>query len=190
MVLSVSGGFLSQKPVWARELDHRFRQDTEDLSQGDAVVRREANQYEGQILIPAQVDAVWSVLTDYDNFSAFMPGVVENRVERQPASIVMETKSVTSVLLARINSTVAMRLSEDPQSRIAFDLISSDSLESLSGSWQLEVMQDLEEQVLLTYQAEAVTESVPKGLFAGVFTRQIRLNLMAIRDEVLRRQGS
>ncbi len=192
LVLSLGLTLSGSAPTMAEDEDTPWYRSTEgDLERGRAVVERERDQFVGQILIPADPEAVWNVLTDYEQFSEFMPGVVETEITPVAGleqSLIMRTESVTSVLFSKISSTVTLSLQERPQTLIEFDLVDSDSLTSLSGMWSLELNPDSNHS-LLTYEAQASTNAAPSGIFAGVFSRQIRENLTAIRDEVIRRQS-
>lgn len=173
------------------------------LAEGDAIANREQDRFQGQVLIPLPQDQVWQVLTDYNNFSDFLPGVIENQATvtqegNSQRSLIMTSTSVNQVLLARIQSTIELELQEQPTEQIAFSLISGDNLSQLEGTWQLETIappdtppfQGSDTATLVTYRATAITSAGPQGIFANIFESQIRTNLTAIQQESLRRFSS
>jgi ribosome-associated toxin RatA of RatAB toxin-antitoxin module len=165
--------------------------DLETLKNGDPWVQTsqdttDPNQFAGQILIPAPASVVWEVLTDYDRLTDFMPGLLSSQVlERQGSQVKMEVRSVTQVFLAQIPSMAQLQMTEDPLSVLRFDLLAGDTLTQLSGRWLLD--RPFPNQVLLSYEATAAVESVPRGMFARLFRAQLERDLAAIRAEALRR---
>lgn len=174
-----------------------------DLGQGKAVAEHERDQFQGQVLIPAPQEQVWQVLTDYNNFEDFLPGVIENQATvtsemGDRRTLIMTSTSVTQVFLAQFEASIELELIETPTSQIGFSLVSGDSLSQLNGSWQLETItppnssefQGQDTATLVTYRAHAATTAGPQGVFAGIFKDQIRKNLTAIQQETLRRFSS
>lgn len=170
------------------------------LSEGEAVATHEQDRFQGQVLISASQDQVWSVLTDYNRFAEFLPGVIENQatlVEQKEngRSLIMNSTSVTQVFLAQIESSIRLELQEQAKSQIGFSLLSGDNLSRLDGKWLLETIappdspkfQDRDSVTLVTYQANASSDAGFQGVFANIFTNQIEKNLAAIQQETLRR---
>ncbi len=170
------------------------------LGQGEAIAERQEDRFTAQVLIPAPKEEVWEVLTDYNRFSEFLPGVAENRAtvikeEGGQRTLIMESTNVTKVLLSQIESQVQLQLQERPTSQIAFVLLEAKSLEQFEGEWQLdtvippntELFTDAETATLVTYRAEAIVSGGPQAIFAQIFEDQIRQNLAAIQAETIRR---
>ncbi len=178
-------------PALANSALDRSTLDLEKLRNGDPWVQSSQdttrlNQFAGQILIPAPASVVWGVLTDYDRLMDFMPGLRSSQVlERQGSQVKMEVRNVTQVFLAQIPSMAQLQMTEDPVSVLRFDLLAGDTLTQLSGRWLLD--RPFHNQVLLSYEATAAAESVPRGVFARLFRAQLERDLAAIRAEALRR---
>ncbi len=174
--------------------------DQQQLDQGEAIVAHDHDQFRGQVWIEATPDQVWDVLTDYEALSDFLPGLISNTVLSQEAtdqgkSVIMESVNVTDVLVFQISSRTLLELQEQPQTQIDFSLIEGDHLQELSGSWQLDsgilpssIDPEQTTGILLTYQAQASSRGVATTTFTGVFVKQIRQNLQAIKAEIGRRQ--
>jgi ribosome-associated toxin RatA of RatAB toxin-antitoxin module len=170
------------------------------LGKGEAVSERQQDQFTAQVLIPAPKEEVWEVLTDYNRFSEFLPGVAQNRAtlikdEGGQRTLLMESTNVTKVLLSQIESQVQLQLQERPTSEIAFMLVEAKDLKQFEGQWQLETVippdtelfADAETATLVTYRAEAIVSGGPQTIFAQIFEDQIRKNLAAIQAETIRR---
>lgn len=173
------------------------------LGKGEAIAEHERNRFLGQVLIPLPQGQVWQVLTDYNSFSEFLPGVIENQAivtnqGENTRSLIMTSTSQTQVFLARVESSIELELQEIDQDQIEFSLVSGDNLNQLNGSWQLQTItppdtaefQGLDSVTLVTYRANATTNAGPQGIFANIFKSQIRTNLDAIQQETIRRFAS
>ena len=194
--LLIALSWMGDPPGWANApagLDPTV--DPAALRNGDPWVQPQQepiNHFAGQILIPAPASVVWEVLTDYDHLTDFMPGLLSSQVlERQGSQIKMEVSNVTQVFLAQIPSTAQIQMTEQPESRLGFELLEADTLTELEGGWHLAASSDLgigiPNQVLLSYEATAAVDSVPMAIFARLFRAQLERDLAAIRAESLRR---
>lgn len=164
----------------------------DSLRQGEVVVNGKAGQYVGLVLAAGSTASAWAVLTDYRNFEAFLPSVVQSRVlETDGDRHVVEQIDQRQVLLASVKSRVCTENVEQPQDRIDFRLLEGD-LKTLQGYWQLRWVQgaagDRSPQVLISQTVTAEADAgLFEGAFHGIFEDSLRDNLDAIRQEVERR---
>ncbi len=159
------------------------------LQQGEILVTAEAGRFQGKVLVKASPAVVWSVLTDYGNFSTFIPNVVSSEIlESDGNQKVIEQISIRQVFVVSVRSRVRSALTETPQTHIDFQMIEGD-LESLQGRWQLEPIAPSTSaspiQVLITYTATAAPPSGPfEDAFPDIYKSALKETLSGIRDEV------
>lgn len=174
----------------------------QSLQSGKPVVHVVGDRYAGKILTTAPVDAVWSVLTDYENFSSFLPAVESSQVvEAEGDRKVVEQIASLNMVLASMESRVLTENVEAAQKQIDFRLLDGD-LEKMRGHWRVcpivmarESASDASDTVsnidpgdthhtLICQTAEAEAGAgLLEGVFARVFTNSMKNNLTAIAQE-------
>ncbi len=157
------------------------------LRNGQTVVTGENGQYQAKILISARPDTVWAVLTDYNNFSRFLPNIVSSQLLSVNGNTkVVEQIAVRSVLGVSVRSRLRTESRENGRSQIDFRLVGGD-LKTLQGFWKIESVPG-SNQVLLIHQVEAQPQpGIPPGIFYGIFKNSLNPTLNAIRQEAQRR---
>jgi ribosome-associated toxin RatA of RatAB toxin-antitoxin module len=162
------------------------------LRQGKVLVQGEKGNYVARVLVAATPELAWAVLTDYSNFSRFIPNVVSSKIlETQGNQKVIEQEDVRQLLFVNVRSRVRSAITETPQTRIDFRRIDGD-VPKLDGYWKVEpVAADSgvkADQVLIT---EVVAVQPKSGLgadvFYNIFKNSLRDNLAAIQKEMSRR---
>lgn len=188
-------GLLTAVPVRAQEVRELYAQleDWEEtaLREGQTIITGEKGKYLAKILIPASPETVWSVLTDYNNLSSFLPNTVSSKiVEVADNRWVVEQIDERQFLGVAVRSRLVTESIQTPQSRIDFSLIDGD-LQAMQGYWQLQELSASNQeipQVLLEYAVEAEPPSgVPTGVFHPIFRNSLNPTLKAIREESERR---
>jgi ribosome-associated toxin RatA of RatAB toxin-antitoxin module len=165
------------------------------LQQGEPVVTVSGSQFIGQIIATASLDQVWTVLTDYENFSDFLPTVVSSRVlESEGDRHIVEQIDSRKVLLAEVQSRVCTENIETTHQRIEFHLVEGD-LDQMDGYWQMSPIANRSEsesspsQLLITQAVTAEAGTGPfEGIFHAIFEESLKGNLRAIRERA--EQGS
>lgn len=157
------------------------------LRNGQTVVTGENGKYQAKILISARPDTVWAVLTDYNNFSRFLPNVVSSQLLSANGNTkLVEQIAVRSVLGVTVRSRLRTESRENGRSQIDFRLVGGD-LKTLQGFWKIESVPG-SNQVLLIHQVEAQPQpGIPPGIFYGIFKNSLNPTLNAIRQEAQRR---
>jgi ribosome-associated toxin RatA of RatAB toxin-antitoxin module len=137
-------------------------------------------------LVTAPIDTVWQVATDYNNFKAFLPGVVSSRIlSNQGNRVVFEQVNVVKVLLFSQKNRVVMIADKQYPRRIDFRLKEGE-IKSLNGVWKLDPVSAT--QVLVTQNVTFDPgKSVPRGLAFRVYRNALMNSLKAIKQETERR---
>ncbi|KAI9132317.1 SRPBCC family protein [Acaryochloris sp. CCMEE 5410] len=179
--------FFAPKPL--SELIHKLpKTDQDDLEQGQVVISGSAGEYVARTVLQASPQAAWEVLTDYDNFSSFLPNVTDTQVLDQtgPKTVVEQTNTC-QILLANIESTVLTENVATDAGRIKFRLLDGD-LDQLDGYWQIFPLSNPADHILLVQVVTAEANiGILNGGFYDIFEGTLRNNLEAIHSEINRR---
>ncbi len=163
------------------------------LQSGKPLVTGEKGQYVARLLVTTSPQAVWSVLTDYDNFSRFIPNVASSKVLQVDGKHkIVEQTDVRSVLFFTVRSRIRSKITETVNQRIEFRRIEGD-LPLLDGYWQIESVAPYNgapaKQVLITQVVSVKpSSSFGESTFYNIFKGALGDNLTAISREVGRRQ--
>ncbi|MBI3615594.1 MAG: SRPBCC family protein [Candidatus Omnitrophica bacterium] len=91
-----------------------------------------------EITLPAPQERVWSVLTDYDSLSEFVPPLEKSRVIRRERDyLLLYQKGGIRLPFYHHFSEVIFEVREDPPHTIYFEAVAGDFLID-QGSWRLE----------------------------------------------------
>jgi ribosome-associated toxin RatA of RatAB toxin-antitoxin module len=162
----------------------------DQLNRGKAIVTGEKGSYVAKVLIPAGQATVWEVLTDYRNFSRFLPNVVSCQVlEATGNQTTIEQIDERQVFGLGVRSRIKTVNIKTPQTRIDFRQIEGD-LTRLEGYWTIETVTTSpgDRFVLLTQVVQAQpNDSTPQGIFYSIFKDALADTLGALRQEAIRR---
>lgn len=194
--LSLSGSSLpalAQVALLPSPIDTLPIEERINLQQGKPVVTGENGSYTARILIDATPSQAWSVLTDYSNYSQFMPNVTASSIlaTRGDRRIFEEVDRYRIAPLVTVKARTSLAVTETPPSGFSFQMIDG-KLQELHGSWTIQpVSTNLGgsiHQVLLTQQINAQPRAVtPKDLFYHIFRRHVEATMKAVRQEIKRR---
>ena len=88
--------------------------------------------------LPADVERVWAVLTDYDNLAEYMPHLDKSEVlERDGARLMLRQEGSMWLPLVRLRSEAVMEVQESPPQVIAFKATEGD-YKVYEGQWRLQ----------------------------------------------------
>lgn len=169
-------------------------EDQTALENGDIIVTGTEGQYLARMVIDASVDNLWAVLTDYNNFTEFLPNIVSSAViESEGNSYLVEQVSKQRVFLFDIESRLLTENIQTENQRIDFSLVDGD-LSQFQGYWTIEPFASSVEgeapQLLVTQSVEVQPDrGTPENLFYDIFKNALEKTLTAIRDEVDRRES-
>ena len=156
------------------------------LKAGNAVVNGDNGRYTGRVLVTAPVDTTWKVLTDYNRFKDFLPGVVSSRIlETTGNQTVFEQVNSVKVFLFTQKSRLVVAASKQYPKQIDFQLKEGD-VKSLKGVWKLEPISS--SQVLITQEVTFDPgDLVPRSLAFKIYKNALADSLKAIKQETERR---
>ncbi|UBF29795.1 SRPBCC family protein (plasmid) [Kovacikia minuta CCNUW1] len=173
-------------PQSGNVLNRLLPQEQATLKAGNAVVTGENGHYVGRILITAPVSITWNVLTDYDHFKNFLPGVISSQIlETQGNRTVFEQVNQVKVLLFTQKSRLVITAVQQYPQEISFQLKQGE-IKSLKGLWKLEPVAP--NQVLVTQDVTFDPgNSISRGLAFTIYKNALVDSLNAIKQEVGRR---
>lgn len=186
---------LSQVALLQNPLDTLPVQEQVNLRQGKPVVSGQKGSYTARILIDATPSQAWSVLTDYSNYSHFMPNVTASSLLESNGSqrIFEEVDRYHVAPLITLTARTRLAITETPQSGFSFQMVDG-KLQELHGNWTIQPVcasytGGSITQVLLTQQIQAQPRSVtPKRIFYNIFRHHVEATMKAVRQEIARRR--
>lgn len=94
-------------------------------------------QVQASLLVPAPVEALWQVLTNYEKLADFIPNLTSSRLLPHPeGGIRLEQVGGQRILKLNFSARVVLDMVEDYPHRISFAIVEGDFKE-FSGYWQL-----------------------------------------------------
>lgn len=161
------------------------------LTRGEVVLTGTQGQYAVMGLAKVNPAIAWSVLTDYGNFSQFLPTVAASRVvETDGQRSLVEQIDRRRILLSTVETTVLTENVEIDQQQISFRLLEG-NLKYMYGHWRLDPVDwtlPYPEVVLISQWVKAEADIGPfKKLFYNLFETSLVETMAAIRDEMERR---
>jgi ribosome-associated toxin RatA of RatAB toxin-antitoxin module len=161
------------------------------LQAGEAVVSGTEGNYVGQVIVDVPAEIAWEVLTDYDNFENFLPGIASSRLlVREGNQTIFEQVNEVRVAFISRRSRVRIATNETFPQRIAFQLVEGEEVESVEGSWQIDPVGEAAAQVMITHRVAVDPGGDDRGLFFNVYRNNLRDTLNALKREMERRVGS
>ena len=159
------------------------------LKEGKVVLAGEEGEYMARILIEGSVEGVWAVLTDYENFEQFLPGVATSKLLASDGDRkITEQINQIKTLLFSTEARIRLAMTESYPQNIAFNFVDGD-LDELQGNWLLEPVADTSfappDRVLVTHKVTVKPNSnAGKSFFYGIYERTLSETLTAIKQEV------
>ncbi|MEN9869132.1 MAG: hypothetical protein RLZZ171_115 [Cyanobacteriota bacterium] len=162
------------------------------LKKGELVFLGEAGNYTSRLLISTTVDNAWQVLTDYEHFAEFLPGVVSSQLlETKGDRKIFEQINKIKTLVFSIESRVKVATIESYPKQIAFEAVDGD-LKTMNGTWVLEPVSPYPSappnQVLITHKVMVEPAKAPSdSIFFKIYEDRLQETLKAIKAEAERR---
>ena len=163
------------------------------LRQGKVIVIGEKGVYTCRFLVNGSIDTAWQVLTDYNNFELFLPGVTDSELlEINGDRKIFEQINRIKTFIFSKKARIRMAITESYPQKIAFNFLDGD-LDSLDGTWLLEPVSPYPSappnQVLITHQVTVEPNSIPsRSFFYGIYENTLEKTLTAIKEEVEQRE--
>lgn len=163
------------------------------LREGEVLVTGEEGVYTCRFLVDGSVDTAWQVLTDYNNFELFLPGVTDSELlETNGDRKVFQQISRIKTFIFSTKARIRMAVTESYPEKIAFNFLDGD-LDNLDGTWLLEPVSPYPSappnQVLITHQVTVEPNSTPsRSIFYSIYRNRLEKTLVAIKEEVEQRE--
>jgi ribosome-associated toxin RatA of RatAB toxin-antitoxin module len=164
------------------------------LRNGELVFLGENGNYTCRLLVKTSVDRAWQVLTDYEHFAEFLPGVISSElIENNGDRKVFEQINKIKTLIFSIESRVKIASTESYPKQIVFQAVDGD-LKSLNGEWLLEPVSPYPsappDRVLLTHKVMVEPAEAPSdSIFYSIYEDRLEETLLAIKQEAEKRSG-
>lgn len=140
---------------------------------------------DAEMLVPADAETAWAVLTDYDNLASFVPEMKSSRIisgQGQPKRL--EQRGKSGMLSFFTPEHIVFLLEEMPPERIKFNRVAGD-VRSMRGEW---LIVGSGNPVRIFYRARIVPKMpLPPLLGATMIELDVESKLAAIRREIARR---
>lgn len=164
------------------------------LRNGEIIFLGQKGNYTCRLLVKSSVDNAWKVLTDYDNYAKFLPGVTKSAlIQTNGDRKVFEQINKIKTLIFSIESRIQIATIESYPQQIAFEAVEGD-LENLDGTWTLEPVSPYPsappDQVLITHQVVVEPAKAPSdGIFFDIYEDRLEETLVAIKQETEKRSS-
>ena len=162
------------------------------LRKGEVIFLGKDGNYTCRILVKSSVENAWKVLTDYDRFSEFLPGVKSSQlIEKNSNGKVFEQTNKVKTLVFSVESKVKISTTESYPQQITFTAIEGD-LKTLNGEWLLEPVSPYPSappnQVLMTHKVRVEPAKAPSdGIFYNIYESSLKETIAAIKKETEKR---
>jgi ribosome-associated toxin RatA of RatAB toxin-antitoxin module len=159
-----------------------------NLKDGEILLRGSKGKYIGYTIVRGNIQTLWSVLTDYDNFEKYMPNVVESQLlESRGNQKVFEQVQNFQILFFSRRTKVKTIVTEEYPKLIKFKVLEGE-VKSLEGSWKIEQLAP--DKFLVIHQVTVEPDSklgVNSSLFYSIYEDAMEKTLRAISKETARR---
>lgn len=165
------------------------------LRRGEVIFLGEDGEYTCRVLVKSSVDNAWQVLTDYNRFAEFLPGVKSSQlVETNSTGKIFEQVNKVKTFVFNIESRVKIATTELYPQQIDFEAIEGD-LETLNGKWILEPVSPYPSappnQVLMTHKVTVEPAKTPSdSIFFNIYESSLKKTIAAIKQETEKRSTS
>lgn len=164
------------------------------LRNGEIVFLGQDGTYTCRFLAKSSMDNAWKVLTDYDNFAEFLPGVTQSAlINSNGERKVFEQINKIKTFIFSIESRMQIATTESYPQQIAFEAVEGD-LKILDGKWTLEPVSPYPsappDQVLITHQVVVEPAKAPSdSIFFNIYEDRLEETLVAIKQETEKRSS-
>lgn len=134
-ILSITFTPVATAKLFDGPVDKLPLQERVSLRRGEVIFLGKEGEYTCRVLAKSSLDNAWRVLTDYDRFAEFLPGVASSELIKNDGDRkVFEQISKIKAVIFSIESRVRIATIESYPQQIAFKAVDGD-LETLNGKW-------------------------------------------------------
>jgi ribosome-associated toxin RatA of RatAB toxin-antitoxin module len=171
------------KPMQVSQQIALTSQEQNSLRQGRVLLSGEDGNYIARVLANGSVDNAWAVLTDYNNFANFLPGVESSQLlESSGDQRQFEQVNVIRIFPITHRERTVIAATEDYPAKISFSMVDGD-LKKLQGAWTIT---GAGSQVMVTHQV-AVEPASNRSIFFGIYKDNLQKTMAALKEEIERR---
>jgi ribosome-associated toxin RatA of RatAB toxin-antitoxin module len=141
---------------------------------------------EATIHLPATLEQVWQVLTDYEGLAAFIPNLATScRIPHPEGGIRIEQVGTQNLKIVTFSARVVLDMVEEYPAAIRFTMVEGD-FKAFSGEWLLQATPDCDGGgTRLTYILEVWAKAtIPVIAIEQRLKKDLPQNLYAIRDRL------
>lgn len=174
-----SGGSREEQPIALTS------QEQAALRQGRVLISGDEGNYTARVMASGSIDTAWAVLTDYDNFSSFLPGVESSQlIDSNGNQRTFEQVNVIRIFPITHRERIVISAAETYPANITFSQLDGD-LKKLQGAWYVTGAGD---RVMITHQV-LVEPASNRGIFFGIYKDNLQKTMAALKQEIERRSG-
>ena len=177
--------FLSAPSIYAESPREQQPKEQTRLFGGETVISLERDDdiidVSGSIYVRSGPEAIWAVITDYDNLADTLPKVKKSALVQDRGNVkIVEQTSKTGVLFFKIKFSTKVAITETFPDSVSFKLLSGD-FETFDGRWILTPHE--ENGTIVNWSAKVKPDfSAPGFIIDAVQKRDLRELLEAIKD--------
>lgn len=156
------------------------------LRQGRVLLTGDDGNYTARVMANGSVDTAWAVLTDYNGFSSFLPGVESSQLlESSGNNRTFEQVNVVRIFPITHRERTVISATETYPSKISFSQVEGD-LKTLQGAWYVT---GAGSQVMITHQVIVEPENFNRSIFFNIYKDNLQKTMAALKQEIERRSG-
>ena len=141
-----------------------------------------------QLRLELQHELIWTVITDYDNLSGFIPNLASSRLLwRRGRQVGLEQVGCQQFCGLRFSARVELELVEDRENGALRFRMTQGDFRRFEGAWT--VCRDPKGARLLYELTVQGRPGMPIGLIEQRLREDLAANLRAVQQEALRRSG-
>lgn len=148
-------------------------------------------QVKASIVIPAPVETLWQILTDYEGLANFIPNLSSSRLLPHPdGGIRLEQVGGQRILNINFSARVVLDMLEEYPHRLGFTIVEGDFKE-FAGYWHLNPLEQGTELTRLTYFLEVRPKlTMPVKILECRLNIDLPRNLVAISQQAVQQCAS
>jgi ribosome-associated toxin RatA of RatAB toxin-antitoxin module len=155
------------------------------LRQGRVLLTGDDGNYTARVRANGSVETAWAVLTDYNGFANFLPGVESSQLlESSGNSRTFEQVNVVRIFPITHRERTVISATETYPSKISFSQVEGD-LKTLQGAWYVT---GAGSQVMITHQVMVEPEN-NRTIFFNIYKDNLQKTMAALKQEIERRSG-
>ncbi|ELR97466.1 SRPBCC family protein [Gloeocapsa sp. PCC 73106] len=187
-LIAITTQLLLNSPQSSHSLSQPVTISQAEVNSSRVIFSGAQGEYTCSVAVTGDLDSIWTVLTDYDNFAEYMPNVVESKlIHTQGNQKVFTQVQIFRLLLLSIRSQVTIDTTEDYPREIKFTLVDG-NLKHLNGSWTIRPMSS--NRFLVTHKVSVepnLESSDLRAVFFNVYEDTLKKTLEVVRQEAEKR---